>query len=255
MARVRALIVDDEAVARRRIRRLLSADAEVVVVGECADGATAVDAIARERPDMVFLDVQMPELDGFAVVSALDPDALPAIVFVTAFDRYALQAFDVHAIDYLLKPYTPDRFRTAVQRAKARIQGSRVDASLASFAQALRERPRYLSRVPVKTAGKIVLVDVSTVDWIEAADNYVRLHVGAREYLHRETLAALERQLDPNHFTRIHRSTIVQIDRVLELHPASHGDMDLVLRNGKMLTLSRTFRDEVTTKLAHTQGL
>jgi two-component system, LytTR family, response regulator len=249
MARVRALIVDDEAVARRRIRRLLSTDTEVMVVGECADGATAVDAIARERPDIVFLDVQMPELGGFAVVSALDPDALPAIVFVTAFDRYALQAFDVHAIDYLLKPYTPERFRTAVQRAKARIQGSRVDASLASFALALHERPRYVTRLPVKTTGKIVLVDVASVDWIEAADNYVRLHVGTREYLHRETLAGLERQLDPDRFARIHRSAIVQIDRIAELHPVSHGDADLILRNGTMLTLSRTHRDSVDAKI------
>ena len=249
MAKIRTLIVDDESVARRRIRRLLSTDPEIGVIGECSDGSTAGETIARERPDLVFLDIQMPERDGFEVVAALDPDALPAIVFVTAFDRYALQAFDVHAIDYLLKPYTPERFRTAVQRAKARIQGSRVDASLASFAQALRERPRYVARLPVKTTGKIVLVDVGTVDWIEAADNYVRLHVGAREYLHRETLAGLERQLDPDHFARIHRSVIVQIDRIVELHPASHGDMDLVLRNGTTLTVSRTFRDNIERRL------
>ena len=241
--KLRALIVDDEAVARRRIRRLLASDPEIVVIGECGDGAAAVDAIALERPDLVFLDIQMPERDGFAVMEALDPATLPAIVFVTAFDRYALRAFDVHAIDYLLKPFTPERFRTAVQRAKERIHGRQVDASLASFAQALRERPRYASRLPVKTAGKIVLVDVASVDWIEAADNYVRLHVGPREYLHRETLAALERQLDPERFARIHRSIIVQTDRIVELYPASHGDMDVVLRNGKTLTLSRTFRE------------
>ena len=245
MAKIRALIVDDEAVARRRIRRLLSTDADIVIIGECADGASAVETMATEQPDLVFLDVQMPERDGFEVVGALDPATLPAIVFVTAFDRYALQAFDVHAIDYLLKPYTPERFRTAVERAKERIHGRQVDASLASFAQALRERPRYASRLPVKTAGKILLVDVASVDWIEAADNYVRLHVGAREYLHRETLAALERQLDPERFARIHRSIIVQTDRIVELHPASHGDMDVVLRNGKTLTLSRTFRERI----------
>ena len=241
--KLRALIVDDEAVARRRIRRLLATDPEIFVIGECGDGDAAVDTIAREHPDLVFLDIQMPERDGFAVVEALDPAALPAIVFVTAFDRYALRAFDVHAIDYLLKPFTPERFRTAVQRAKERIQGRSLDSGLVSLAQALRDRPRYASRVPVKTGGKIVLLDLAAVDWIEAADNYVRLHVGTREYLHRETLAALEKQLDPERFARVHRSTIVQLDRIVELHPASHGDMDVVLRSGTIVSLSRTFRD------------
>ncbi len=248
--RLRTLIVDDEAVARRRIRRLLSAEHDVLILGECADGATAVDAIAREQPDLVFLDVQMPDLDGFGVVSALEPATLPAIVFVTAFDRYALRAFDVHAIDYLLKPYTAERFRLAVQRARERIERRTLDSGLATLAQALRETRQYATRLPVRTGGKIVLVDLRLVDWIDAADNYVRLHVGAREYLHRETLAGLEKQLDPDRFARIHRSTIVQIDRILELHPASHGDMDVVLRNGTTLTLSRTWRERVESKLA-----
>jgi two-component system LytT family response regulator len=245
-AKLRALIVDDERVARQRIRRLLASTAsDIAVIGECGDGVTAVDTIAREAPALVFLDVQMPELDGFGVVSALDPAALPAIIFVTAFDKYALRAFDVHAIDYLLKPFTTERFRTAVLRARDRIQRRTLDNGLASLAQTLRERPRYLTRVSVKTAGKIVLVDVTTVDWIEAADNYVRLHVGTREYLHRETLAGLEKQLNPERFVRIHRSALVQIDRIAELHPASHGDMDVVLRNGKTLTLSRTWVEGV----------
>ena len=245
MTRIRALIVDDESVARRRIRRLLSSDAEVTVIGECADGAGAVETIARERPDLVFLDIQMPERDGFEVVRALDPNTLPAIVFVTAFDRYALQAFEVHAIDYLLKPFTPERFRTALQRAKERLHSRSVDASLASFALALRERPQYLSRLSVRTGGRIVFVDLGTIDWIEAEDNYVRLHAGTRSYLHRESLTALEKQLDPERFARIHRSAIVQTDRIAELHPATHGDMDIVLRTGKTLPLSRTYRDRV----------
>ena len=248
--RLRTLIVDDESVARRRIRRLLASESDIVVAGECADGATAVEIITREHPDLVFLDVQMPELDGFGVVSALDPDALPALVFVTAFDRYALRAFDVHAIDYLLKPYTPERFRTAVQRARERIHSRSLDSGLVSLAEALRDKPRHATRLSVKIGGRIVLVDLSLVDWIEAADNYVRLHVGAREYLHRETLATLEKHLDPDRFARIHRSVIVQIDRIAELHPASHGDMDVVLRNGKTLTLSRTWRERVETRLA-----
>ena len=249
-APLRALIVDDEAVARRRVRRLLSAEHDIAVAGECADGSAAVEMIAYERPDLVFLDVQMPELDGFGVVSALEPGTLPAIVFVTAFDRYALRAFDVHAIDYLLKPYTAERFRLAVQRARERIERRAIDSGLVSLAHALRETRHYATRLPVKTGGKIVLVDLRLVDWIDAADNYVRLHVGTREYLHRETLANLEKQLDPDRFARIHRSTIVQIDRIVELHPASHGDMDVVLRNGATLTLSRTWRERVEAKLA-----
>lgn len=242
---VRALIVDDETIARRRIRRLLAAEPDVVLAGECSDGAAAVEAITTERPDLVFLDVQMPELDGFAVLRRLDPAVPPAIIFVTAFDRYALRAFDVHAIDYLLKPFTRERFRLALDRARDRISRRSVDAGLASLAAALRSQPRYLSRLSVRTAGRIILVDLATVDWIEAADNYVRLHARTGEYLLRETLAALERQLDPDRFARIHRSAIVQIDRITELHPASHGDMDVVLRNGKVLTLSRTWRDHV----------
>jgi two-component system LytT family response regulator len=245
---LRALIVDDETVARRRIRRLLAAEPDVVVAGECADGAAAVDAMTTERPDLTFLDVQMPELDGFGVLRRIDPAALPAIIFVTAFDAYALRAFEVHAIDYLLKPFTAERFRLALDRARERIRRSTADAGLASLAGALRGRPRYLSRLSVRAASRIILVDLATVDWIEAADNYVRLHAGSREYLLRETLARLEQRLDPERFVRIHRSAIVQVDRVSELHPASHGDMEVVLRNGTVLTLSRTWRD-------HVQGL
>jgi len=242
---LRVLIADDETVARRRIRRLLAPEADMVVAGECADGAAAVNAIATDSPDLVFLDVQMPELDGFGVLRAIDPAALPAIVFVTAFDRYALRAFDVHAIDYLLKPFTPERFRLALDRARARIRRADVDPGLASLAATLRRPPRYLSRVPVRSKGRIVLVDLSTVDWIEAADNYVRLHAGRREFLLRETLAGLEKRLDPERFARIHRSAIVQVDRIHELHPASHGDMDVVLKDGTVLTLSRTWRYQV----------
>ena len=243
--KLRAVIADDEAVARKRVRRLLSSDEGITVVAECADGASAVETITKEQPDLVFLDVQMPELDGFDVLRRLDSSSLPAIVFVTAHDRYALRAFDVHAIDYLLKPFTRERFRLAVDRARDRIRRRGIDEGLASLADALRSQPRYLSRVSVRTAGRIVLVDLATVDWIEAADNYVRLHCGSREYLLRETLSSLEKQLDPERFARIHRSAIVQIDRILELHPASHGDMDVRLKGGHTLPLSRNFRDSL----------
>lgn len=242
--KLRALIVDDEMVARRRIRRLLTAEADIVVAAECADGVSAVNAIERERPDLVFLDIQMPELDGFGVLRRIDLRELPSIVFVTAYDRYALRAFDVHAIDYLLKPFTRERFRRALGRARQQI-GRREDPGLSALAEALRNPPRYLNRVAVRTASRIVLVDLADIDWIEAADNYVRLHSRRREYLLRETLASLEQQLDPQRFARIHRSAIVQIDRIAELHPAKHGDMDVVLKTGEILTLSRTWRDAV----------
>jgi two-component system, LytTR family, response regulator len=242
---LRILIVDDESVARRRIRRLLTAEHDVTVIGECGDGGSAIAAIAAEHPDLVFLDVQMPERDGFEVLQAVPPPELPAILFVTAYDRYALRAFDVHAIDFLLKPFTRERFRIALVRARERLERRDRDAGLAALAASLRQRPRYLSRVPVRTGDRIVLVDVTTVDWLEAADNYVRLHVQNREYLLRETLASLESQLDPNRFARIHRSAIVQIDRIAELHPATHGDFDVLLRDGTRLTLSRTWRDRL----------
>ena len=242
---VRILIVDDEAVARRRIRRLLASEPDVDIVGECADGACAVRAIAGGKPDLVFLDVQMPELDGFEVVMSMAAAERPGIVFVTAFDRYALRAFDVHAIDYLLKPFTRDRFRTALSRARDRHarpgRDPRVDALLTDWCG----QRRYSARVAVRVGEKFVVVRWHDVDWIEAADNYVKLHAGSKEFLLRETLASLEHQLDPERFARIHRSVIVQIDRIAEINPATHGDADVVLRTGATLVLTRTWRDRV----------
>ena len=246
----RVLIVDDEIVARRRIRRLLAAEADVTIVGECADGRSALDAIAAHHPDIVFLDVQMPELDGFDLVQALS--APPAIVFVTAFDRYALKAFDVHAIDYLLKPFSAERFRTALARARTRARDASQAGALSALVEQLRARHRYPVRVAVPTGDRIVVVDWADVDWIEAADNYVKLHVGAKEYLLRDTVAALEKTLDPDRFTRVHRSVIVQIDRIAELHPESHGDFTLRLRSGTQLSLSRTFSKKVVSAFGRT---
>jgi two-component system LytT family response regulator len=240
---VRTVLVDDEAVARRRMRRLLAAESDVAVVEECANGAEAVEAIQRAAPDLVLLDVQMPELNGFEVIERLADDRMPCVIFVTAFDRYAMRAFEVHAIDYLLKPFTAARFQLALSRARERIRMRQTDAGLASLIASLKDRSTYAARLSVKTGGRIQLVDLKTVDWIEAADNYVRLHCGAREYLHRETLGSLERQLDPECFVRIHRSVMVRIDRIREFHPATHGDMDVVLRDGTRLTLSRTWRE------------
>lgn len=247
---VRTLVVDDEAPARRRIRRLLAAEAGVAVVGECGDGASAVSLIETLRPDLVFLDVQMPERDGFEVVKAIPPAKLPAILFVTAYDQYALRAFDVHAVDYLLKPFSGERFRTALARARDRIARRMQDAGLTTLAATLRNRPDYLSRLLVRTGGRMVFVELAAVDWLEAADNYVRLHVRQREYLARETLASLEARLDPERFVRIHRSAIVQVDRIAETRPTSHGDAEVVLCDGTKLTATRTFREVLIRALA-----
>jgi len=242
---LRVLVVDDESVSRRRIRRYLSADPDIDIVGECGDGASAVESIRALSPDVVFLDVQMPELDGFAVLEALTPASLPAVVFVTAFDRYALKAFDAHAIDYLLKPFTRDRFAVALARARERLARRESGERLAALMDALRRTPSGPERVAVRSGDRLVVIDWAAVDWIEAADNYVCLHAGSSEYLLRQTLSALEKELDGNRFVRIHRSAIVQIDRVAELFPETHGDFTVQLGNGTRLAMSRTYRDRV----------
>jgi two-component system LytT family response regulator len=243
---LRALIVDDEAVARRRLRRLLQREADIRVVAEAADGRAAVQAIRDQSPDVVFLDVQMPELDGFGVVAELGSRA-PAIVFVTAYDEYALRAFEVHALDYLLKPFTPERFADTVARLRARHAGSDPagPARLAALVEHLAARPHYLSRVPARVGGRIRVLDMREIDCIIAAGNYVRLMAAGREHLLRETMDGLLGELDPEQFVRIHRSAIVRIDRVRELTPLPSGDYSVVLRDGTTLTLSRTYRDRV----------
>ena len=244
---LRVLIVDDEPVARRRIRRLLRADRDVDVVGEAADGAAAVQAIAEKQPDLVFLDVQMPELDGFGVLRRVGPGRAPGVIFVTAFDQYALRAFEVHAVDYLLKPFTRERLLDAVARVReSRPPGERrEDPRLAALLEELTERPRFLRRLPARAGSRIVLVDAAEIDWLQSADNYVLVHSGGREYLMRETLTRLEGELDPQEFVRIHRSVLVRFDRIGDLVPTVHGDYRVTLKNGVQLTLSRTYRDRV----------
>jgi two-component system LytT family response regulator len=249
----RVLIVDDEPVARKRIRRLLASEADVTIVGECADGASALKMIAKDKPDIAFLDVQMPELDGFEVVQSIPPAELPGVVFVTAFDRYALRAFDVHAIDYLLKPFTRERFRMALARARERSGGRGRADDVAALLEHVRATRRHPARVAVRSGDRFVVIDWRDVDWIEAADNYVKLHVGARELLLRDTLASIEKQLDSERFARIQRSAIVQLDRIAEFRPTSHGDVELVLRGGRSLMLTRTWRERVQ-RLFRLQG-
>lgn len=242
---LRVLIVDDEPVARRRLRRMLAAEPDITVAGECEDGRSALRTIASAAPDLVLLDVQMPERDGFDVLRAIPPAQMPAVIFVTAFDRYALRAFDVHAVDYLLKPFTPERLRAAIGRARERIANRTAASDLAALAETLRPQGRYLSRVTIPSSSRAVVVDLGDVDWISAEDNYVRLHARGRHYLRRGPLKALERQLDPASFVRVHRSALVRIDRIAEIHAAGHGDGNLVLRDGTTLPLSRTCRERV----------
>jgi two-component system LytT family response regulator len=215
----------------------------VEIIGQCGDGISAVEAIAALRPDVVLLDVQMPELDGFQVLQALDSGVEPDVVFVTAHDRYALRAFEAHALDYLLKPVTEDRLAAALDRVRTHRRG-RVgrDPRLDALLERLSADRRHLTRLPVRTADRWTIVDVSTIDWISAADNYVTLHVGGRELLVRGTMSWLERELDPCAFARIHRSTMVRFDRIREIVPESHGDMTIVLQDGTPLPMSRNYR-------------
>ena len=257
---IRTILVDDEPLALRKLRRLVAAEPEVEVVAECVDGRTAAEAIRRYAPDLVFLDIQIPELDGFEVVQSLPRDRLPVIVFVTAYDEHALRAFEVHALDYLLKPVAPDRFRQALKRARERLHERRVagviDPRLLALRDAQRPAPvvddrRFLTRIAVKTDGRAYFVRAGDLDWIEAADNYVRLHTGATSHLLRESLRALEAKLDPRSFLRVHRSAIVNIDAIRELQPWFHGDHVVILRSGARLMCSRRYDAQLRTLLAN----
>jgi len=239
---MRVAVVDDERLARRRLRRLVSALPGVEVVAEAADGPSAVDCIQTARPDVVLLDVQMPEHDGFTVLRSLAPP-LPLVIFVTAHDEFAVDAFDVHAVDYLLKPISRERLLAALGRARERLaRPSEMQAALAALRELTRRLTHAVHRLPVRSEGRIDLVDVAAIDWIEAADNYVVIHTGRRTHILRETLSGLERRLDPRTFVRIHRSTIVRVDRIVRLMVALRGDYDVVLADGATLTLSRTHR-------------
>jgi two-component system LytT family response regulator len=246
--KIRTLIVDDEPLARDRLRELLRDEPDLEIVGECADGREALDVIQKESPDLLFLDIQMPELDGFGVVAGLAGTQMPVIIFVTAYDKFALRAFEVHALDYLLKPFDRDRFQTAVRRAIDQIkrkQPEELSRKLTALVAELKPETKLLGRLAVKGDGRIMLIRMEDIDWIEAADNYVNLHVGPESHLHRETLSALEARLPPERFMRISRSTIVNVERVKELHPMFHGDYVVILRNGARLNLSRSYRQKL----------
>ena len=264
MSAMRTILVDDEPLALRKLRRLLAPEKDVVIVAECADGRSAADAITTQGPDLVFLDIQIPERDGFQVIESIPADRLPVIVFVTAYDEHALRAFDVHALDYLLKPVGRDRFREALDRARERVLQRRVAGVIDPKLLALRTRhgavggvaeadepTRHLARIAVKTDGRAFFVRTEEVDWIEAADNYVRIHVGGTSHLVRESLRALETKLDPRLFLRIHRSFIVNVDAIRELQPWFHGDHVVILRSGARLMCSRRYDERLRRLLAN----
>ena len=244
--RIRTLIVDDEPLARAMLRSFLADDAQIEIIGECGDGYTAVEMIESAAPDLVFLDIQMPDLDGFGVLRALDPAAIPNIAFVTAYDQFALQAFDVHAIDYLLKPFDRERFQRTLDRAKQQIALQKREDVQASLLRILSEqsaRLQPLKRILVKSGDKSFFVRPEEISWIEAQGNYVALHVGAQSFLLRQTVSTLEKQLDPAKFQRIERSTIVNLDAIREMHPAGRGEYEIVLKDGIVLKLSHTYRE------------
>ena len=243
---IRTLIVDDEPLARDRVKRLLRDEEDIEVVGECGNGKDAIDFIKSKNPDLVFLDIQMPEKSGLDVVKSLGGKRFPTIVFVTAYDKYALQAFDVHALDYLLKPFNRERIKRAVARAREQVEHRRMgnlDERLNSLIADLRSEKKYLERLVVKSVGRVFFLKTEEIDWIEAAGNYVKLHVGRDAHMIRETMNGIEAKLDPDKFLRIHRSTVVNIDRIKELHPMFSGDYAVILRDGTELALSRNYRD------------
>ena len=245
---IRVLIVDDEQLARDGLRLLLAADPEVAAIEEARGGRDAVARISAEPPDLVLLDVQMPGIDGFGVVEQIGADRMPAVVFVTAHDRYAVQAFELSALDYLLKPVTGPRFARALARAKARLaQRTAADASqqIRNLLATVASPQRTLRRIAVRDGDTTTFVDVDAIDWIAAAENYVELHVGPEHHLVHVAISTLEKSLDPARFLRIHRSAIVQIDRISALRPALHGEYVITLTSGATLRSGRTYHEAV----------
>ncbi len=265
-APIRVLVVDDEPLARKGLLALLAGDPELTLVGECASGAQAVEALRRAPVDVLFLDVEMADMDGFQVLREVGPERAAAIVFVTAYDTYALKAFEARALDYLLKPFDDERFARVLARAKEHVRGGRIQ-SLARQLAGLLGTPRaasppspppsppperYMERLVLKGVGRVAFLEVEEVDWLEAEDYYVQVHASGQTHLVRQSLRELETQLDPRRFVRIHRSTIVNVQRVKELRPLSHGEYQVILRGGTTLKLSRGYRERLDALLGRT---
>ena len=252
VSKIRTMVIDDEPVARERIVGLLQQEQDIELIGECADGNQAINAIQQQSPDLVFLDVQMPACDGFNVIQQVGADRMPAVVFVTAYDEYALRAFEVHAIDYLLKPFGRDRFQQTLRHAREHLERRRagdLGKRLLALVQDLKPEPQKLDRLVVKSGGRVFFLRTDQIDWIEAAGNYVRLHLSEDSHLFRETMNNMEARLDARRFVRIHRSRIVNSDRIKELQPWFNGEYVVVLQNGARLTLSRGYREKLQERL------
>ncbi|HYP02390.1 MAG TPA: response regulator [Pyrinomonadaceae bacterium] len=254
MGTIRTLIVDDEPIARRGIRRQLQTEPDVEIVGECGNGHEAVAAIRELSPALVFLDVQMPLLDGFGVIESLGAETTPAVVFVTAYDEHAIRAFEVNALDYLLKPIDPERFRKTLARARAQVGTSEtkhLDQKLTALLRSLKDfqpnraQPAYLERIAVKEQGRVFFLSVEQLDWIGAQGNYVELHAGNATHLLRETMDGMESKLDPRKFLRLRRSTLVRIERIKELRPLFNGEYAVLLQDGTQLVSSRRYRQNL----------
>ncbi len=243
---IRSLIVDDEPLARKRIAAFLNDMPGISVIGECGSGREAIKLIREKSPDLLFLDIQMPEVGGFDVLQAIGRENMPIIIFTTAHDQHALKAFEVHALDYLLKPFSRQRFAGAVERARIQfgnLNHREPDPKIAALIETLRPEQRHLSRFVVRSSQRVVFVKVTDVDWIESAGNYALLHIGAQTHIIRETMQALEKKLCPGSFRRVSRSAIVNLSRIKEIQPMVKGEYTLILETGKHLAMSRSLRD------------
>ena len=239
---IRVLVIDDEALARKRLIDLLKQDGDAQIIGESSGGTEALGLIRREHPDLVFLDVQMPESDGFELLAGLGKEDVPAIILVTAYDKYALRAFDIQAVDYLLKPYSESRFGQALQRAREHIRKQNDASALPALPQDATAGKKYSERLVIKSGGKVLFIKMNEIDYVEAAGNYLSVAVGKESHLIRDTMQNLESRLNPEQFIRIHRSTLVNIERIRELQPLFGGEYAVILRDGRQFTLSRTYR-------------
>jgi len=241
------LIVDDESHARERLKKYIKSDQDLSISGECSNGVEAVKIIKKKNPDLVFLDVQMPQMDGLGVIETVGAKQMPVTIFVTAYDRFAIQAFKVNAMDYLLKPVAKDRFEESVNRAKeyfSKNENNEINKRMLDLLQEMRPQKQFVDRIMVKTSDRMYLVKVKDIDWIEADDNYAKLHVGNKYHLLRQTMKSLEDTLDPGIFLRIHRSVIVNMDRIKEIQQWFNNEYTVILKDGTELTMSRGYKDK-----------